>query len=49
MTGCNDPLVIMGRLVGLFVLPGPEALRVEICKLEERISKDKAEKKRRII
>jgi len=35
-TGCSEPLVIMGRMVGLFVLPGPEALRAEIQKINEQ-------------
>lgn len=36
VTGCNEALVIMGQMVGLFVLPGPEALRAEIQREEER-------------
>lgn len=46
-TGCNDPLVILGRTVGLFVLPGPEALRAEIQKLDEQETAIKAEKRKR--
>ena len=46
-TGCNDPLVIMGRMTGLFVLPGPEALRAEIQKLDEQAAAIKAEKRKR--
>lgn len=47
VTGCTEPLAIMGKLVGLFVLPGPEALRAEICKLDEEISVKKSQKRKR--
>jgi len=47
VTKCNDPLVIMGRLVRLFVLPGPEALRAEIQRLDEAARAIKAEKRKR--
>jgi len=36
VTGCNEPLVIMGKSSGFFVLPGPEALRAEIAREEAR-------------
>uniref|UniRef100_A0A6M3J6S1 Uncharacterized protein n=1 Tax=viral metagenome TaxID=1070528 RepID=A0A6M3J6S1_9ZZZZ len=49
VTGCNDPLIILGRLCGLFVLPGPEALRAEIQKLDEEITKAKRRKRERSI
>ncbi|MBW2054011.1 MAG: hypothetical protein JRI85_17535 [Deltaproteobacteria bacterium] len=49
VTRSNDPLVILGQLVGLFVLPGPEALRAEIQKLDEQINKAKAKKRKRVI
>lgn len=48
-TGCNDPIVILGRMAGVFVLPGPEALRAEIRKLDERILEAKASRRRRIM
>ncbi|MBW2606103.1 MAG: hypothetical protein JRD05_00560 [Deltaproteobacteria bacterium] len=48
-TGDNEPLIIMGKMVGLFVLPGPEALRAEIQKLDEEHLRIKAKKKKRII
>lgn len=47
--GCSEPLKILGRLVGVFVLPGPEALRAEIRRLEEEIGKKQQEKKKRLI
>jgi len=46
-TESNAPLVVMGRLVGLFVMPGPEALRAEIQKLDERKRQTAAEIRRR--
>ena len=36
VTGCNEPLVIMGKSSGFFVLPGPEALRAEIAREEAK-------------
>jgi hypothetical protein len=47
--GCSEPLKILGRLVGVFVLPGPEALRAEIMKLEEEIGKIQQEKRKRMV
>jgi len=47
--GCSEPLKILGRLVGVFVLPGPEALRAEIRRIEEEIGKKQQEKKKRLI
>ena len=48
-TGCNDPLIILGKIAGLFVLPGPEALRAEIQKLSEQIQAAQARKKKRLM
>ena len=47
--GCSDPLTILGRLVGVFVMPGPEALRAEIRKLEEEIERKQTEKHKRMV
>lgn len=47
--GCSDPLKLLGRLVGVFVLPGPEALRAEIRKLEEEIERKQTEKRKRMV
>ena len=47
--GCSEPLKLLGRLVGVFVLPGPEALRAEIRKLEEEIERKQTEKRKRMI
>ena len=49
VTGNNDPLIVMGRKVGLFILPGPEALRAEIQKLDEQIQQVKNRKKKRVM
>lgn len=40
---------VLSRRSGLFALPGPEALRAEIQRLEEEIRKKKAEKRKREI
>ncbi|PKN35618.1 MAG: hypothetical protein CVU61_02010 [Deltaproteobacteria bacterium HGW-Deltaproteobacteria-19] len=47
-TGSQEPLRLLGQLVGVFVLPGPEALRAEIRKIEEEIEKKQAEKRKRM-
>ena len=48
-TGQTEPLKMLGRPVGVFILPGPEALRAEIQRLEEEIAGKKYEKKKRLI
>lgn len=47
--GCSEPLNLLGRLVGVFVLPGPEALRAEIRRIEEDISRKQTEKRKRMM
>jgi hypothetical protein len=47
--GCNEPLKMMGRRVGVFILPGPEALRAEIQRIEEEINRKQADKRRRLV
>lgn len=47
--GCSEPLKLLGRLIGVFVLPGPEALRAEIKRIEEDIAKKQHEKKKRVM
>lgn len=47
--GSSDPLRLLGRQIGAFVLPGSEALRAEIRRLEEEIGQKQAEKRRRTI
>lgn len=49
VTGSNEPLRLMGQMVGLFILPGPEALRAEIQKLDEEIKRAQERKKKRMM
>lgn len=49
VTHCHEPLRLLGELVGLFVLPGPEALRAEIQRLDEQAKELQARKKKRVI
>lgn len=46
-TGSREPLRVLGDLLGVFVLPGPEALRAEIQRLDEDIRKAKRQKQKR--
>jgi hypothetical protein len=48
-TGCSEQLKMLGRPVGVFVLPGPEALRAEIQRIEEEINRKQIEKRKRLI
>lgn len=48
-TGSSEPLKILGRLVGVFIMPGPEALRAEVQRLNEEIAKRQAEKRKRLM
>jgi hypothetical protein len=45
----NEPLMVMGRAAGVFVLPGPEALRAEIQRLDEEINRVKSRKRQRLL
>jgi len=47
--GSSEPLKMMGRLVGVFILPGPEALRAEIQRIEEEINRKQADKRKRVM
>jgi len=47
--GCSEPLTMLGKLVGVFVLPGPEALRAEIQRIEEEINRKQNEKRKRLM
>jgi hypothetical protein len=40
---------MLGKLVGVFVLPGPEALRAEIHRIEEEINRKQTEKRKRLV
>lgn len=48
-TGCVEPLRVLGTPCGIFSLPGPEALRAEIQKLDEEIREAQARKKKRML
>jgi hypothetical protein len=47
--GCSEPIRMLGKLVGVFVLPGPEALRAEIQRIEEDINRKQTEKRKRLV
>lgn len=47
--GDSEPLRMLGKLVGVFVLPGPEALRAEIHRIEEEINRKQTEKRKRLV
>ena len=46
--GSTAPLRVLGQPVGVYVLPGPEALRAEIQRIDEEITRKQAEKRRRL-
>jgi hypothetical protein len=48
-TGTTEPLTLLSEAMGVFVLPGPTALRAEIRKLEEDILAKQREKKKRLL
>ena len=48
-TGNTEPLKVMGGPCGIFIMPGPEALRAEIQKLDEEIRETQAKKKKRMM
>ena len=47
--GSMEPLRMLGQSAGAFVLPGTEALRAEIRRIEEEIERKQSEKKRRLL
>ncbi|RJP82772.1 MAG: hypothetical protein C4522_02700 [Desulfobacteraceae bacterium] len=49
VTGSCEPIKILGHIVGLFVMPGEEALRAEIQRLDEEAKQIQAEKKKRML
>jgi len=49
VTENHEAIRIMGRLVGLFVVQGPEAMRAEIQKLDEDIKGLQSAKKKRML
>lgn len=49
VTGNNEPLRFLCEAGGFFVLPGPEALRSEIQKIEEQIREAQDNKRKRVM
>jgi len=49
VTRDNGPIEVMGEVAGAFVLPGAEALRAEIQKLDEQIKAAQARKRKRLM
>ncbi|WP_051554448.1 hypothetical protein [Desulfobulbus elongatus] len=47
VTGDHGPLRMMAETAGLFALPGPDALRAEIQKLDEETKRLQREKRKR--
>jgi len=48
VTGSYEPLKLICKKLGLFIMPGSDALRSEIHKLEEEIGELMVEKERRV-
>lgn len=48
VTKSRAPIEVMGRLCGAFVLPGPDALRAEIHRIEEDIKEAHDRKRQRL-
>lgn len=47
--GNTEPLTIIGLTAGVFVMPGAEALRAEIQRLEEEINRAQNERRKRLM
>ena len=48
-TRCTEPLEILNEAAGIFGLPGPDALRAEIQKLDEAEREARAAKRKRLL
>jgi hypothetical protein len=48
-TGSLEPLELLCRKAGAFCVPGPDALRAELKRIEEQIARLQAERRRRQI
>lgn len=49
VTGSMNPLKVLSEAAGVFTLPGPEALRAEIQRLDEEAKRVSTEKKKRML
>jgi hypothetical protein len=49
VTGSHEPLRLLCEAAGFFVLPGPEALRAEIQRIEEQIRDGQDRKRKRVM
>ena len=47
VTNCKEPLLVLCEPVGLFIVPGPDALRAEIQRLDEEAKRIAAKKRTR--
>lgn len=47
--GSTEPLTLLSELCGVFLLPGPTALRAEIRKIEEEIALKQKERRKRMV
>lgn len=48
VTGDRQPLALLAEAAGLFAMPGPDALRSEIQKLDEEVKRISLEKRKRL-
>lgn len=48
-SGCNEPLQVQNDAVGIFTLPGADALRAEIQKLDEETKALQKERQKRLL
>jgi len=48
-TSCNEPLRVLAEAAGVFTLPGPDALRSEIRKIEEQTEALHRKKKKHLL
>jgi len=48
-TGNTEPIEILARQLGLFILPAPEQLEIEVAKLNQKEKAIRAERKKRMV
>ncbi len=49
VTGCMEPFHVLSNAAGVFTMPGPDALRAEIQRLDEEVRRANAEKRKRVV